>query len=131
MKKILLSLAIIATSFATKAQTFISTSHEKICYYNSETKKYDKSCTEIDKNTLFTVNKDETVMHHTTAAISSDYYVQSNYADVANKTYSYSVKSDAGNSYYFVIDLSAYEFKIYNFNSGYVITHSIKRAWSE
>ena len=125
-----------ALSFVTaNAQTGtfnFSTSYKQECYWNSTLEKYD-NCSGSTQVSLFTLNPDQTMFHHTTSTISSDYYVISKECD--DNVCVYDVKSDVGNNYYFIIDLKNNQIRIVKNNKDntktYMIIHTIKRYWVE
>ena len=84
--------------------SYYSTNYKQECWWNDATQKYDK-CTGSEQSSMFKLNADQTMFHHTTEKISSDYYVTKKEYDKDNDVYTYDVKSDVGNSYFFVVDI--------------------------
>lgn len=75
------------------------------CDWNKTTGKYSTDCDEYDDISLFVMNKNETFFTHTTEEIKSTYFITSKEYDKENDVYTYDVKSDVGNSYYYVFDI--------------------------
>lgn len=134
MKKLLLLFLLVGTTAALKAQTaFFSTDKVTYCDWDNDNNEF-INCNSSPESTLFKLNDAETMFHHTTESISSSYFVQSKEHDEDTDTYSYKVKSDAGNSYTFIVDVKNEKFSVVGVNksgSVYLLRHHIKRAWTE
>ena len=127
------------TAFITlnaKAQgTFYSTNYKQECWWNESTSKYD-NCKGSEESSLFKLNSGATMFHHTTEKISSDYYVTKKEYDKENNVYTYDVKSDAGNTYYFIIDTTQKQIRIVgnnktSSNQTYIHVYTVKKSWTE
>src|SRR4051794_30818504 len=108
MKRLLFVVAIVVIGAwqASAQDMFFSTNHKEECWWNTATEKYDK-CSGNDESSLFKLNSDQTMFHHTTEKISSDYYVTKKEYDKKNDVYTYDVKSDVGNTYFFIVDIKS------------------------
>ncbi len=62
------------------------------------------NCNGYEDNSLFVVNKSETMFTHTTESMKSSYYVESKDYDTKNDLYTYHVVSDVGNRYDYIFD---------------------------
>jgi|GEM_PF-1141959 len=138
MKRILLLLITVISTFQAYSQgkaVYISTNYKQECWWNETEQKYD-NCTGSEESSLFKLNSEGTMFHHTTEKLSSDYYVSKHEHDTINDVYTYDVKSDVGNSYYFVIDLKNNQFRIVGTTKGdnsqtYMNVYTIKKSWTE
>ena len=116
------------------SQTYFSSYEKKICDYNNKTGKYD-DCSEKEYNTLFKMNKAETMIEHTTPDLKSSYYVNDKKYNDSISLYMYMVTSDVGNKYIFVFDIDAKEIRVLGESKEtgnyYIITWYIKKMWTE
>ncbi len=131
----LLVITILTVNNARSQAMYFSTNYKQECWWNSTTQKYD-NCTGSDESSLFKLNADKTMFHHTTASISSDYYVTKHEYDNTNDVNTYDVKSDVGNTYYFIIDVKNNQVRIVGSNKTsndktYIHVYTIKKAWTE
>ena len=115
--------------------TFYSTNYKQECWWNADTKKYDK-CTGGSESSLFKLNGEQTMFHHTTEKISSDYYVTKREYDKENDVTTYDVKSDVGNTYFFIVDTKDNQLRILgnnktSENKTYMHIFTIKQSWTE
>jgi|ERR1035437_3816734 hypothetical protein len=131
MKKILLfTLALIITNLL-YSQFHIST---KIC----ETFSWNQGAWVLtnqdnEVSTLFDFNKEMTMFTHTTATISSSYYIKSS-SHTEEKIWEYDIVSDVGNNYHFILDLKNNNLRFIGKNkdgSLFLVRHTIKRSWSD
>jgi hypothetical protein len=136
MKQIFL-IALTACSFhAANAQTsYFSTSYTQDCNWNESSGKYE-DCKGNDQSTMFTLNGEKTMFHHTTESISSAYYVTSFKHDDSYDVDEYDVKSDAGNTYVFFVDTKNNQIRIVGNNKSsdnktYMKVYTIKKTWAE
>src|SRR5690606_36545034 len=130
MKKLLLLFLFSGVATLAQAQAYFSTDKVTYCDWDNDNNEF-INCNSSPESTLFKLNSEETMFHHTTADISSDYYVQNKEYDKSTDTYSYKVKSDAGNSYTFIVDIKNEKFSVVGVNkngSVYLLRHHIKRA---
>ena len=137
MKRIFFLLFLVVSGYTTAhAQAmFFSTSYKQECWWNEGTQKYD-NCTGSDESSLFKLNSEQTMFHHTTEKISSDYYVTKHEYDKVNDVYTYDVKSDVGNTYFFIIDTKNKQIRIVGNNKSsdkktYMHVYTIKQSWTE
>lgn len=136
MKQVLIiALATFAFSAANAQTTYFSTNYTQDCNWNENAGKYE-DCQGQDQSTMFTLNGDKTMFHHTTQNISSAYYVTSFKHDRDYDVDEYDVKSDAGNTYVFFVDTKNDQIRIVgnNKSSGnktYMKVYTIKRTWTE
>ncbi len=130
MKKLLLIFSLFFTSIISFAQLNISTNFRQDAIWNNETSQWDVSSTD-DKGTLFEFNKELTTFHHTTANISSDYFITKYDYNEEEVKYTMTVKSDAGNEYEMIIDgiNNCVCFFYWRDNKYYLVRHTIKNTW--
>lgn len=138
MKRILFTLLVaVIGAVQVEAQTmYFSTSTKQECWWNTSTEKFDKCSDEETSSSLFKLNSDQTMFHHTTNSISSDYYVTKKEYDKDNDVYTYDVKSDVGNTYFFVIDIKNNQIRIVGNNKSsssktYMHVYTLKKAWTD
>ncbi len=96
-------------------QLSLSSEFISVCYWNQEQSIWDNCSVKSEYNSLFVVNKNETMFTHTTSEVKSTYYVKEpdyDNADADKGIYAYDVVSDVGNEYYFIFDLGIKEVKI-------------------
>ena len=114
MKKILLLLLFI-TPIICFSQTSFSCNLKEQCDWNKYAENGWETCADAyENNSLFEMNKNETMFVHTTETIQSTYYVKkSRYTkeDQEKGLFSYDVVSDTGNKYYFIFDMTNKEVK--------------------
>lgn len=104
MKHKFLILIITLLSFNTiHAQVSFSCTYREYCYWNVVTEKFD-NCKGYEENSLFVMNKSETMFTHTIEEMKSTYYINSKEYDKKNDVYTYDVTSDVGNKYYYIFD---------------------------
>jgi len=109
MKKLLFTtLIFLNVSLFSYAQTSFSCTHRSICTWNDVTKKYD-NCSGYDENSLFAMNKAETMFTHTIESLTSTYYVKSKKYDEDDRVWEYTVTSDVGNQYLYIFDPKNYQ----------------------
>lgn len=134
MKRLLLLVILLCSGQVLMAQTaFFSTDKVTYCDWDNANNEF-INCNESPESSLFKLNDGETMFLHTTESLSSSYFVQSKEYDKGTDTYSYKVKSDAGNSYTFIVDLKNDKFSVVGVNksgSVYLLRHRIKHAWTE
>lgn len=129
MKNVLLT-CFLLFSLSLSAQLSISTNFRQDATWNESGEKWDVFATD-EKGTLFEFNKEFTTFRHTTATISSDYYIQKwNYNDTTI-LYTMTVTSDAGNQYELIIDgiNQCVAFFYWHGDTYYLVRHSIKNSW--
>lgn len=101
MKKALLTTALgLISFFSSYGQSYFSCDYRQNCDWNSVTEEYDKCGDSYEEASLFKINKDGTVITHTTDNIKSTYYINSKEYDKVNDIWIYDVTSDIGNITY-------------------------------
>ena len=111
MKRTILLLTLVIFGLTNvNAQASFSCVKRSYCYWNASTEKYG-DCSGYDENSLFVMNKDETMFTHTTETIKSTYYVDSKEYDEKNDVYTYNVTSDVGNKYFYIFDVKNKEIR--------------------
>jgi hypothetical protein len=138
MKRVLIVMfmMVLCSSYArSQSNNNFSTSYKNECWWNSNTEKYDK-CSGSDESSLFSINSGKTMIHHTTKTISSDYYVSKNEYDSKNDVYTYDVKSDVGNKYFFIFDEKNNQVRVVGNNKTsegktYMHVYTVKKMWKE
>jgi hypothetical protein len=111
-------------------QLSISTNYRQDGVWNEETSTWDILSTD-ENGTLFEFNKELTTFHHTTATISSDYYVTKYEYNEEEVKYTMQIKSDVGNEYEMIIDgvNNCVCFFYWYENKYYMVRHTIKKTW--
>ncbi len=122
-----------STSSATANNTYYSVDNVDYCVYDSVQKNF-KICTnKPDASSLFELNANGTMFTHTTADLTSRYYVKSKKFDKDLNVYEYQVMSDVGNGYTFYVPVSGSGFFSIlkdNGNQSYLLKHHIKSSWT-
>jgi hypothetical protein len=110
----------------------ISTNYRQDAVWNNGEEKWDVS-SEKEDGTLFEFNKELTMFKHTTATITSNYYIKSYEYDDEKVSYTMIVTSDAGNEYEMIIDgiNNCVAFFYWYDNEYYLVRHTIKNSWYE
>ncbi len=116
----------------THAQLNISTEKRLTAYWDDDDEEW-VLLTEKEDNTLFHFNESMTMFTHTTATISSTYYIKSKEYDGSAQRYDMSIVSDVGNKYTMVIDVknSNLRFIYTKGDMTYAVQHNIKNAWTD
>jgi len=112
MKKILLLLFV--TPIICFSQTSFSCNLKEQCDWNQYTESWETCADAYENNSLFEMNKNETMFVHTTETRKSTYYVKkSRYTQEEQEEgfFAYDVVSDVGNKYYFIFDMTNKEVK--------------------
>lgn len=129
MKKLFLITFLLWSVFAS-AQLSISTNLRQDATWSNTDEKWNVFSTD-EGGTLFEFNKEFTTFRHTTASISSDYYIKS--VDYNDETVLYKmvVTSDAGNEYELMIDgiNECVAFFYWKDDVYYLVRHTIKNSW--
>lgn len=135
MKKLILTSILMVMFVAGYSQTsFYSSYQTSTCYWNTDSKKFDRECSYKDESTMFKLNEDKTMFYHTTASISSAYYITSNEYDSDYDVDMYYVTSDVGNKYLFIVDIKNDQLRVMGdmgSDDAYLLTYFLKRHWTE
>ena len=94
----------------------MDTSDNGTCYWDNL--KEWNNCSNKEYNSLFTFNKDVTMITHTTSKLKSVYYIkdiENNQEDSEDLLFKYEVVSDVGNEYLMYFDLSNEQIRILSF----------------
>lgn len=112
------------------AQIYFSCTHRSIYKYNTYSESFDY-IEGYDENSLFEINEDLTMFTHTTPSITSSYYMKNSEFDESTKQLTADVKSDVGNDYYYIFDITNETVKIgYTKNEElYMIKFTVKKIW--
>ena len=94
-----------------KSEVSFSCTHREYCDWNESSGHFEDDCNGYDENSLFVMNENETFFTHTTKSIKTTYYIYKKEFDEENDVYTYKVKSDVGNSYFFVFDINNLEIR--------------------
>ena len=84
-------------------QISFSCNYRQYCDWNDNNKQFE-NCSGYEENSLFVLNKTETMFTHTIETMKSAYYVNSKEHDEEKDVWSYQVSSDVGNQYLYVFD---------------------------
>ena len=138
MKKIikLCFLLLVAGSLQAQSSRYVSTSNKKTCYWNASSAAFDNCGDNAEYNSLFILNEDETMFTHTTNDMKSAYYVKEKKYLSSCSCYSYSVTSDVGNKYIYILDFDNDQLMIKSLGhkdeaDDYTLIFSIKRTWKD
>ena len=101
-------------SFCSYSQVSISCNYKEVCIWNDTTEDFEK-CNKREHNSLFKINKDETMITHTTESKKTVYYVSDKESPIEN-VISYMVMSDVGTEHSITIFLKSREIKIIQFH---------------
>src|ERR1035437_10557980 len=101
MKKILLFILALSMSNLLYSQIHISTNICETFSWNKNQGTWVMTSQDKESSTLFDFNKEMTMFKHTTATISSSYYIKSSSHDEEN-IWEYNIVSDVGNNYHFI-----------------------------
>lgn len=129
MKKLFL-ITFLLWSVLASAQLSISTNLRQDATWSNADEKWNVFSTD-EGGTLFEFNKEFTTFRHTTASISSDYYVKSVEYDDEKVLYTMTVTSDVGNEYELMIDglNECVAFFYWKDDVYYLVRHTIKNSW--
>ncbi len=114
------------------SQVYFSCNFREECDWNTSEEKFD-NCEKWEDFSMFKLNADASMFTHTTDKIKSVYYVESNEYDEEYDVYTYNVVSDAGNKYYWIIDLTNNEIRLMPLGSDniYLVRFYVKKSWAE
>lgn len=128
--KLISALVFVIVTTISFSQLGISTNYRQDGTWNESTEKWDISSTD-DSGTLFEFNKDLTMFKHTTATITSNYYITKWDYDDKEAKYTMTVKSDAGNEYEMIIDgiNNCVAFFYWKGDTYYLVRHTIQNSW--
>lgn len=113
-------------------QVNISCNYREVCKWNYDTKNFD-SCYSYEENSLFKINKNETMFTHITEDIKSAYYIDTKTQDDETGVFMVNVESDAGNEYIYFFDFKNNEIRVATESEGelIMIRFYIKRVWTD
>lgn len=113
-----------------QSQLSISTNYRQDALWNNTDEAWNVFSTD-EAGTLFEFNKELTVFRHTTATISSDYYIKTWDYNADEIKYTMTVTSDAGNQYELIIDgiNQCVAFFFWRDDDYYLVRHTIKNSW--
>ncbi len=116
----------------TEAQMHISTNLREDYVWSDNQEKWILVSSDDGSATLFDFNKDMTMMTHTTATISSTYYIKSSVENKENQTWDFEVVSDVGNKYRMLLDMKNNNIRFIGKDkdeTSFLVRHTIKRLW--
>lgn len=128
--KTLIVILTLLVSGASFAQLSISTNFRQDGVWDAEKEKWNILSTD-DSGTLFRFNRELTMFQHTTATITSDYYIDKWDYNEEEVKYTMTVTSDAGNEYEMIIDgINNCVAFFYWYEGQYILVrHTIKQSW--
>lgn len=131
-KPLLFSFIFLFISTQVFAQLFVSTKHRDDAHWSSSEKQWKITSTKAEP-TLFKFNDKMTMFEHTTANISSAYYISNQKFNEANKQYEFDIVSDVGNKYVMIIDIPNNNLRFLYERNGvaYMVRHTIKSSWEQ
>lgn len=111
--------------------TYYSCDSREDCDWDS-TSQQSINCQTQDLSSMFKLNATETMFEHTTPTLKSAYYVSTHEHDSANNVEVYTVTSDVGNKYTFVVDTARSEIRIVGRSATgtYIVRWHLKSTWS-
>jgi len=117
--KSLILIALCITSTNLLSQLSFSCNYKEVCKWDNYKKEYN-NCNGYEYNSLFRVNKAETMFVHTTEEMTSSYYVKSSQYNEEYDVHNFFVTSDVGNEYLYIFDLKNKEIRVLSTNNGEV-----------
>ncbi len=131
MKKIIFLLIVILVGMETYSQINLSTNLRQDGKFNLTTKLYDSVFKDNTALSTFEFDKDFTILRHKTNVKTSIYLIKSKKKDEANGRWEFDIISDAGYSYYMIIDILNKNIRfMYKSNgSTYLAQFDIDRFW--
>lgn len=113
-------------------QVYFSCNYREECDWNNSEETFD-NCEKWENYSMFKLNNDASMFTHTTDDMKSVYYVESSEYDEEYDVYTYNVVSDAGNKYYWIIDLTNSEIRLMPLDSDniYLVRFYIKKSWTD
>ena len=133
-RKVLILTAIILTSLCVHSQVFFSCTHRDFYNWDNNTESFvfveDAG---YDENSLFELNKAETMFTHTTPTLQSAYYIREKEYDEELEVYTFEVKSDVGNNYTYFFDLKNEQIRILidDEEETILVVFTVKKIWTE
>tara|TARA_B100001113_G_scaffold333461_1_gene311332 strand:+ start:539 stop:940 length:402 start_codon:yes stop_codon:yes gene_type:complete len=115
VKSFYLFILFIFSTYLSHAQISWSTSDSGTCYWDNNQKEWTNCSNKKEFNSLFTFNKDVTMITHTTSELKSVYYIKSIENNEEDLLFKYEVISDVGNEYLMYFDLSNEQIRILSF----------------
>lgn len=134
---LLLALCCLPLSGWAQETAFFTTQTLDVCDFNVRRGTY-SNCQSKPFVTTFSINPDESVIHHKTPTMSSDYFVNNKNVDNAKNQFMYEVISDAKNPYFFIFDITEQKITITSDgkpndpdNKPFALVYSVKDMWTE
>lgn len=114
----------------TFAQLSVSTNLRQDAVWDAEKEEWEVLSTD-DSGTLFEFNKELTMFKHTTATITSNYFISKWDYNEEEVKYTMTVTSDAGNEYEMIIDgvNNCVAFFFWQDEKYILVRHTIKESW--
>lgn len=121
---------VLATGFCCRAQTYIYAHEREYCAYSPATKKFDK-CQSWPDQSIFVIDIRESRMEHVTDSVRSIYYVNTKEWNEEMQGYLWTVTSDLGTQYTYVIDLEKQKIIAYHDDGdkSFIVTFTVKKYW--
>lgn len=132
MKNIIFFLILILCSTeGVHAQILISADIRQDGWFNKKTKLYDSTFKDNTALSTFEFDRDFTILRHKTDSKTSIYLIRSQKHDEKNVRWEFDVISDAGYSYYMIIDILNKNIRFIYKETGstYLAQFSIHRIW--
>lgn len=134
MRKLFFTLFIVVAGMQLNAQMHISTNLRQDYSWSESQDKWVLTSEDDQSSTLFDFNKDLTMFTHTTATITSTYYIKSSTKNTDNNTWEFDVVSDVGNKYHVILDPDNNNIRFIGTDSNgdtYLVRHTIKQIWTD
>lgn len=134
MRKLVTIFTILICGITAHSQIFVSCTHRDFYNWDNNTETFvfvDDAG--YDESSLFEINEAETMFTHTTPTMTSAYYIREKEYDEDLNVYTYSVKSDVGNSYTYFFDIKNEQVRalVDNDDETYMVVFSVKKIWIE
>lgn len=117
-----------------QAQIHISTSMRSDFVWNSNRNEWVWVSDDENEKTFFEINRDFTLIKHTTPSLTSTYIIKSSEEDKEKNQWEFSITSDVGNDYLMILDIKNNNVRfIGKTKEGnlFLVKHTIKQMWTD
>lgn len=115
------------------AQVLISSNLRQDGKFNRATKVYDSTLRDSKETSYFEFDKEFTICKHITPSKTSIYYIRSKKNDTLNDRWEFDVLSNAGYSYYMILDILNNNIRFIFKDNGFthVAQFAINKFWAD
>lgn len=133
MRKLTFLVILTLTTAIASAQFHISTNLREDFGWDEVNKEWKLDDQDKESLTFIEFNKELTMFKHTTSRITSAYIIKSSEHDETDgrDQYNYSIISDVGNKYMFIVDLKNLNVRFVANDGSYMVRHRIKATWTD